>query len=160
MLKGAGKKTASARKVTRPIRLAFVLVSSLLLIVGLLSKSDIKCAETTVSVKGRQLCVKVSDDNDERLSGLSGTKYLGPDEGMLFAYDLPGYYGIWMKNMNYNIDILWLDSEKSVVHIEDNVPPESYPKVFTPKYLSDYVIELSAGASSRLNINKGDKLYW
>ena len=51
-----------------------------------------------------------------------------------------------MKDMNYPIDIVWLDKDKKIVYIVKNAPPESYPyETFVPKQDARYVLELPAG---------------
>lgn len=160
MLRVAGKKTASVLNILNYVRVLFILFSLLLFLFGFINLKNIDCSDLNVIIGDNNLCLKVSDDNEERLLGLSGTKKLAPNEGMLFVFDLPGFHGIWMKDMNYSIDIVWLDVNKNVVHVEKNISPQSYPKVYAPNTLATYVVELTAGTSSSLNINKGDKLYW
>jgi uncharacterized membrane protein (UPF0127 family) len=51
-----------------------------------------------------------------------------------------------MKDMNFPIDIIWLDKDKKVVYIVKNAPPESYPyEHFEPKEEARYVLEVAAG---------------
>jgi uncharacterized membrane protein (UPF0127 family) len=77
--------------------------------------------------------------------GLSGRDSLAPETGMLFIFDQDGPQGIWMKDMKFAIDILWLDEHKRVIHKEERVAPETYPKVFTSASPARYVLELPAG---------------
>lgn len=88
--------------------------------------------------------------------GLSGTHNLRENEAMLFIYDRDDKWGIWMKDMSYPIDIVWLDKDKKVVYIVKNAPPESYPfESFTPKQEARYVVELPAGTVEKKAINIG-----
>jgi uncharacterized membrane protein (UPF0127 family) len=61
-----------------------------------------------------------------------------------------------MKDMNYPIDIIWLDESFNVVHMEKVVKPDTYPNTFKPLKKSMYVLELRSGSIDRLNINLGD----
>jgi len=86
---------------------------------------------------------------------------LAENEGMLFIFENEGYFGIWMKDMNFPIDIAWLDKDKKIISIEKNVDPETYPKVFYAQkndlpILSLYVLETSAGFLGKNNIQIGD----
>lgn len=51
-----------------------------------------------------------------------------------------------MKDMQYSIDIVWLDAAKKVIYIVKDAHPDSYPEViFKPPQEARYVIELKAG---------------
>lgn len=89
----------------------------------------------------------------EREKGLSGTHSLRDDQAMLLIYDSDDKWPIWMKDMNYPIDIIWLDKDKTVVYIVKNAPPESYPyEQFTPKEKARYVVEVPAGTVAKKKI--------
>jgi uncharacterized membrane protein (UPF0127 family) len=96
---------------------------------------------------------KVVKTPAERAKGLSDTSSLRPDQAMLFVFDDDAKHGIWMKDMNYPIDIVWLDKDKKVVYIVKNAPPESYPyETFVPKQDARYVLEFAAGTVGRKSI--------
>jgi uncharacterized protein len=99
---------------------------------------------------------KVSTEAERNL-GLSGRSCIGDEQAMLFVFDAEGRHGFWMKDMNFNIDIVWLDKDKKVVHIENNVPKDSYPKVYYPDKSAQYVIELNAGVVSGLDLKIFDQ---
>ena len=101
---------------------------------------------------------QVAKTNEQRIKGLSGRAGLGSDEAMLFVYDTDGKWSIWMKEMRFPIDIVWLDKDKKVVHIVKNVPPESYPhESFVPMEDARYVVELAAGTVARKAITIGGR---
>lgn len=107
------------------------------------------------------LNVNVANTNEEREKGLSGKEKLANKEGMLFVFDKDGYYGIWMKDMKFAIDIAWLDSDKKIIYIEKNVSPSTYPKIFYAQKadlpaISRYVIEVNAGFFENSKIKIGD----
>ncbi|GEM_PF-266745 len=94
----------------------------------------------------------------ERTRGLSGRLELPTGHGLLFAFPYDYAWGIWMKDMRFAIDIVWLDQEFRVVHSEENVPPESYPRVYVPPALSRYVLELPAGTIKTAQFGVGSSL--
>lgn len=100
---------------------------------------------TTVTVNMSTITVRVAETPKERQQGLSGTPPLGPNDGMLFIFQRPGADGIWMKDMNYPIDIVWLDNDKLVIHQVEGVSPDTYPKVFYSPTPANYVVELPSG---------------
>lgn len=110
-----------------------------------------------VSFEQKTFKVRIADSPEERGQGLSGTEPLKDNEGMLFLFDSNGFWGIWMKDMNYPIDIIWLNERKSVVHIEQNISPQTYPRTFMPPVPARYVLELKADATEKYGIKQGDQ---
>lgn len=102
--------------------------------------------------------VEVADNDVTLEKGLSGRPELGGYEGMLFVFQKPDKYGFWMKDMNFSLDIIWLDNDLRVVHIEKSVSPKTYPKVFYPESDSMYVLEISAGQSDKAELKIGDTI--
>lgn len=90
--------------------------------------------------------------------GLSGTRALAESQGMLFTHERDDFWGIWMKEMNYPIDILWLDTSRQVVHIETGVDPSTFPQVFTPPVPARYVLEVAAGVVKKNNVQISDHI--
>jgi uncharacterized membrane protein (UPF0127 family) len=92
-----------------------------------------------------KLKILLSDTEEERSLGLSGREKLDKNQGMLFMFGENNHHGIWMKDMKFSIDIIWLNSKFQVVDFISDVSPESYPTVFKPKKLSKYVLEVNSG---------------
>lgn len=93
--------------------------------------------------------------------GLSDRPCYPTDGALLFMYPTDDKFGIWMKNMKFNIDVVWADSNRKIVHIERNMKPDSFPAVYYPDAEARYVIELNAGqVDSVLKANVGTQLYW
>lgn len=65
--------------------------------------------------------VKIAQSDEEKRQGLSGVKFMGKDEGMLFIFDRPKAHMFWMKDMNFPLDFIWIRGGK-VVDISENVP--------------------------------------
>lgn len=92
-----------------------------------------------------KLKILLADSEEERVLGLSDKDHLDNDQGMLFMFGENGNHGIWMKDMKFSIDIIWLDSKFQVVDYISDVAPESYPNVFKPKKPAKYVLEVNSG---------------
>ena len=112
----------------------------------------------TMFVASTSVNVSVADTLSELIKGLSGTPYLPENVVKLFVFGGTGYHSIWMKEMNYSIDIIWADKEKNIVHIEKNVSPDTYPESFTPDTPALYVIETTAGFVEKKDIKLGDTI--
>jgi len=100
--------------------------------------------------------LEVADTDTSRIKGLSGRESLPSDTGLLFVFEKPDKYGIWMKDMRLPIDIAWIDQNFKIVHIEQKISPDTYPKIFYPTEDSLYVLETNAGFLSQNNIKIGD----
>jgi uncharacterized membrane protein (UPF0127 family) len=98
----------------------------------------------------------VADTLAERIQGLSNTPFLPTGVVKLFVFGTGGAHSIWMKDMNYPLDILWLDKDGLVVHIEEEVAPETFPESFASPEPAWYVVEANAGFVAEHNISLGD----
>jgi uncharacterized protein len=99
--------------------------------------------------------VDVADTDAERKQGLSGRQDLAHNAGMLFIYPQPGKRCIWMKDMKFSIDIVWLDQQKRVISVLERVSPDTYPMSFCPRDAALYVVELNAGQTQAAGIREG-----
>lgn len=111
-----------------------------------------------VIINEKVFSVSIMDTAKARENGLSGRSPITIDEGMLFIFEKEDFYGFWMKDMLFSIDMIWIDANLKVVHIERNVSPQTYPKVFRPTSKSLYVLEILAGQSEINNIKIGDSV--
>lgn len=112
----------------------------------------------TMHVGDGVFSAQVLKTDKERTKGLSGRSGLGADEAVLFVFDSDSKWSMWMKEMKFPIDIVWLDKNKKVVHIVKNVPPESYPgETFTPTEDARYVVEFVAGTVEKKAIMIGNQ---
>ena len=110
-----------------------------------------------LSLGSREFNTTILRTTDELRKGLSGTKSLAANHAMVFVFEKDSRWGIWMKDMNYAIDIVWLDNQFKVVHLVQDAQPSSYPEtIFTPQENSRYVIELASGTIEGTGVKKGD----
>lgn len=130
----------------------------LIIVAGVLMVVSVNHRQAPVSIGGQLVFARVADNDDSRRKGLSGTTELKEKEAMLFIFDTPGRWGMWMKDMNYNIDIVWLDHNKRVVSVIEHVTPDTYPKVFLPDQDAVYVVELAAGFVDKYGVGLGHQV--
>lgn len=97
---------------------------------------------------------------EQRGRGLMFRDSLEEKAAMLFVFDATGPHGIWMKNMKISLDILWLDSEKRIVDLKENIPAcaQDPCTVYEPARPAAYVLELRAGAVSKTGLKAGDMM--
>lgn len=98
----------------------------------------------------------LADTDAEREQGLSGVTSLRDDGGLLMRFDGDSTWGIWMKDMQIPLDIIWLDSGKKVVYMVKNADPSTGSEViYTPKKPARYVVELPKGSIEKAGIKAG-----
>ena len=72
--------------------------------------------------------------------------------------DKPAPTCLWMKGMEFPLDIVWLNGSRQVVYLQQNVLPNTYPKNFCPPTAAKYIIELNAGQVKALGIQTAQTL--
>ena len=122
-----------------------------------------KKESTQVAIKDLTIQAKIADEPKEHQIGLADLSSLPIGEGMLFVFDKSASYVFWMKNVEFAIDIIWIDENKKIVDIASNVPPEpdKGEKELTrykPKSDAKYVLEINAGISALHNLQIGDQV--
>jgi len=109
---------------------------------------------------GFQVTAELAVTEEQRQRGLMFREQMKEDQGMLFIFETEDIYAFWMKNMRFSLDLLWLDSERRIVHVEENVPPcatEPCPS-YEPSRPARYVLELVNGSVKKHNLRLGDRL--
>lgn len=114
--------------------------------------------KASVSLGGVEIMAWVADTDLLRNRGLGGIESLELNEGMLFIFDKPGFFGFWMNGMVIPIDIIWLDNNFKIVYIEKSVSPDTFPKTFFPKQVARYVLETKSGFTADFGVSIGDKV--
>ncbi len=92
--------------------------------------------------------------------GLMYRTGLGRDKGMLFIFTFDDFQSFWMKNMQFNLDMLWISLDGHIVFIGHDIPAcTSDPcPVYTPDRKARYVLEINSGYTTSHNWKVGDKL--
>jgi uncharacterized protein len=114
-----------------------------------------------ISIKGVELIAEIPTTQELMGKGLAVKNELKENESRLFVFDKPEKHSFWMKDIKFPIDIIWLDSNGKVIHIEENLQPcplapicPSYPHSAD----SQYVLETVAGFTQRNNISEGTNI--
>lgn len=121
--------------------------------------------KNTIHIDKDVYCLQVSDSasctfrlerattDQQRIQGLSGRDRLANDVGMLFDFANEDTHCMWMKDMKFSLDMVWLDAHKKVTHIAQHVSPGTYPESFCG--LGRYVLEVNAGLAEQRGIRVG-----
>ena len=103
--------------------------------------------------------VELALAQEEQARGLMFREFLNEDKGMLFVYDEEKIYNFWMKNTLIPLDIIWINSNKEVVYIKHEAQPcNDLCESISPKENAQFVLEINAGITEKLNIIIGDEI--
>ena len=99
---------------------------------------------------------EIADSDAERQTGLMFRDRLGENDGMLFIFESEEELSFWMKNTLIPLDIIFTDSEGTIINIQHAVPCIADP---CPLYPSgggaQYVIEVNGGFTEKHGIRQG-----
>lgn len=114
---------------------------------------------TFVEINGRTFIVRQVSSQSRLEKGLGGQKSLCQRCGMLFNFPAKAKLDFWMKDMQFDLDIIWI-SDGRIVAIEKDIPYDS-EKTFSPGTEADKVLEINAGISEKFDFLVGDpvKIY-
>ncbi len=106
--------------------------------------------------------LEIADTPEERAEGLMNRSELEENRGMIFVYEEEDDRRFWMKNTYIPLDIIFLDSNMTVINIEEADPQPDVSDSDLRRYRSEepaqYVVELNQGFTDNHSIDPGDKL--
>jgi uncharacterized protein len=109
-----------------------------------------------LKVGSHALKVEVAQSEAQRSQGLMFRKSLGRDDGMLFIFDDPGYYAMWMKNTLIPLSVAFVDATGVILNVADMEPQtlDSHPA----QGPAVYAIETNKGWFAEHHVGAGDKV--
>lgn len=116
-----------------------------------------------VVLKGTTFALEIVDTPDKQRQGLSGRENLATNQAMLFIFDQPKIMNFWMKDMKFNIDLLWINGNEIVAWEKNMLAPEigladDKLLIYTSPFPVDKVLELSSGTIDSLSLQINDKI--
>lgn len=115
-----------------------------------------KAASDSVVAK---LDIEIADDEYQTQTGLMYRKSMPDTQGMLFIFEDETPRNFYMKNTEFGLDIIYINSKKEIVSIQKNAQPlndASLPSEGAAKY----VLEVNDGLTDLWKLEKGDKVEW
>ncbi|HOU37003.1 MAG TPA: DUF192 domain-containing protein [Candidatus Omnitrophota bacterium] len=111
----------------------------------------------SVCIKDRCVTAEIADTQEARATGLMHRDSLAPGWGMLFIFPDEAKHAFWMMNVRFPIDIIWIDRDLKIVHIEHSAAACSGAcPSYEPQAAAAYVLEVPAGFCTRNSIVVGD----
>ena len=109
---------------------------------------------------GEEIPVEVADTLKKRSLGLGKRASLKKGWGMLFVFEKRKPHRFWMKDMQFPLDIIWLDNHR-IVHIIHNAKPTNStdePEVMISPVPVNFVLEIAAGRAAKLRLKTGQRM--
>lgn len=158
---------ATRAQVLIPIAIAAVIIG----VVGMLSiPKDVKLEQAefpmgVIKIDDVTLQVQIADTNPLQTRGLMFQEKLPYDQGMFFVFEDEGVRSMWMLNMQFSLDVIWIDADGGIIHIEKDAQPcksalETMACTFSNGNGKDakYVLEVTSGFVDKFNITENSKL--
>ena len=106
---------------------------------------------TDVTIGEKKYKVECVESEEDKKKGLQNVISIASDEGMLFIYDKPQTVRFHMKNMNFPIDMVFIDDNNEVISVYE---AEQQGKFFIEEDNVSYVLEVNVNSG----IQEGDYL--
>lgn len=99
---------------------------------------------------------EVADRDATRAVGLMNRRSLAPSGGMLFVFDAPGLYCMWMKNTLIPLSVAFVDEAGAIINIADMQPltEESHCAARPARY----ALEMAQGWFAQRGLGAGVRL--
>ncbi len=105
----------------------------------------------------KKLDIEFAESDYEHQTGLMYRDGMEKDQGMLFVYENESQHSFYMKNTYFSLDIIYYDRDSSLVSIQQNALPRDETSL-PSEGPAQYILEVNAGLSDELGLEKGDKI--
>ncbi|WP_437738552.1 DUF192 domain-containing protein [Sorangium sp. So ce1335] len=110
-----------------------------------------------LDTKAPDVTVEIARKEKERARGLMYRKHMADNRGMIFVFEQRTHHAFWMHNTCIPLDMLFIDSDGTIVGIEENTPTLT-DSTFDVGCPSTYVLEVNAGWTRRHGVVAGQKV--
>jgi len=143
----------------REIAVAVILI--ILLFLYLISSNHVIPHQVSVTFdNSAPIRVTIVSSPADISRGLSFRERLPENEGMLFVFEPEGSYEIWMRDMSFPLDVIWLSKDLEVVHLEEDLPPcgQRYCRKYISPAPAKYILEVNAGYIEKNGVEVGNTM--
>jgi len=103
------------------------------------------------------LDIEFAETDYEIQTGFMYRKAIQNDHGMLFIFENEIRMSFYMKNTEFALDIIFINSDNEIVSIQKNAKP--FDKTSLPSDApAKYVLEINAGLSNHWGLEAGDMI--
>lgn len=139
--------------------IVFIIVIIGMIFVVYKQKESVMQEREKVVINEQNIVVDIAKTSEQKQRGLSEYSSLCEKCGMLFIFDTVDYYTFWMKDMNFDIDIVWIRDDV-VVDISEHVSYKTPEKTIHTMELVDKVLELPSGSVDKFGIIVGNSVHY
>jgi hypothetical protein len=113
---------------------------------------------TQIKINNQVFKVDIVNSQKDIEKGLCGRKSLDENFGMLFEFPDTDFRTFWMKDMNFDLDILFIENNtiKEIKTLQK--PTSAYIPFHRSKEKANSVLEINAGLCEKFRIKVGDKI--
>ncbi len=102
--------------------------------------------------------VRIADTREKRRIGLMRTDSLDSGSGMLFVHPRDGTYTYHMRNMSFDIDIVFVAADGTITTVHHASAPDPGEDSETYTGRGKYVLEVPRGYTNATGIDVGDRV--
>lgn len=103
--------------------------------------------------------IEIADTDITRELGLMHRKSMKIDRGMLFVFSDEARRSFWMKDTHIPLDIIFVNTNLTIIHIAYNCQPYSLKGIPSFEY-AKYVVEVNAGFCREYSVSVGDEILY
>lgn len=103
--------------------------------------------------------IEIAEKDKDVLQGLKYREDMEDNQGMFFIFQYLDYHSFWMQDTYLSLDMIFIDHYNKIINIAKNTTPFSEDPIF-PEKPNQYVLELLAGTTDKLNITDTDEVTW
>ncbi len=112
-----------------------------------------------ITLHDHRLWLELATTDSQRMQGLSERASMPLDQGMLFVFAKKDSYAFWMPNMQFDLDIVWLNGDRVVDRARLLAPQANEkPAQYTPHEPADRVLEVRAGQADVYGLQLGARV--
>lgn len=115
-----------------------------------------------MTLNNNKINVEIAATDAAKIKGLGGRPCIPADQGMLFDFGRDGRYAIWMKDMKFPIDVIWITNSHRIAAMEVDFRPQTYNYQQPDKsekranqIPARYVLEIKANRSNEMKLQLG-----
>lgn len=146
--------------VLLPTIIAVVILGilGLLFIPSSIKNTKIDFPKGTLRIDNNTILAEVADTPAARQRWLTFRDDKLPlDSALILVYNKPDLYSLWLLNIQFNVDLLWLDEKGNVVYIVKNASPCKTPLdaaqcTYKNTRPAKYILAATAGFVDHYNI--------
>jgi uncharacterized protein len=129
-----------------------------------LKNKGLEFAQGKVEINGDLINVEIAKSTAERQRWLMFRQEKIPlNSAMILVYDKPDLYSMWLLNIEYNLDLIWVDESGQIVYLVKDAPPckntlDPSSCTYKNTKAAKYVIAATSGFINRHKITMESKM--